>query len=204
MYTLPRTIHHRAPRHVAGSIAAIAVACALLAPAHSMASSAGSNSESDRHQLFLTAGAIRAAVGYGYRIAPKTWLGASIGVGPDGYLILATDGTHYRNSGGEWNQGDRQETYAELIFADVWLSHQIQNYVAVEAGARYAAGFHSVRSEDKGTDFFGGTAAVYFGGPSLAIGTRVRFGRLQESPQDDADEFVLLWSVLHLRMAVTW
>ena len=95
--------------------------------------------------------------------------------------------------------------YAEFVCGDAWLSHRIQNNLAFEVGARLAAGVHSVGSDNIDWTYFrGGTAAVYFGGPNLAIGARIRFGRLQGTGHAAAGEFVLLWSVVHLRLATTW
>ena len=156
------------------------------------------------HQFSLDLVPLAGALGYGYRVAPRTALGVKVGFGFDVLSMIPLSGGHFTDDSGwayEERDGANGKMFMEIGHVALFVRQWLPRGFHLEGGVRLSSGTHKDSSDDDAgpAHFVGGYGALFWGGSVFSIGARLAAGRFWET--SDRQEFGLLLTPLILKLS---
>ena len=159
-------------------------ACAFLCAASLRAF--GQSDAPAHHQMTLDVSGVGLNFGFAVRNAPRTSIGASVGIGGNWLNYMALGGGHFAEAGGPSYQakdGYQNKELIELLRGTVFVRREFDHGRQLDVGVKASAFMHFDSSDDEpgGGGFVGlDVTGMWWRWRALRLGSQVDIGRYSE------------------------
>lgn len=136
--------------------------------------------------MTLDASAVGLNLGFAVRSAPRTSIGASIGIGGNWFNYMALGGGHFAEAGGpsyERKDGYQNKELIELLRATVFVRREFDAGRQLDVGVKASGFMHFDSSDDEpgGGGFVGvDVTGMWWRWRALRLGSELDIGRYSE------------------------